>query len=159
MGLFTRKTDPIREHERRLQARLAELQEQIARLNAQIAEQQAQPKWRSTASPQAPAPVESLFEAVNHQPVTQPPPGGRAEPALPGPADRARGIRDWLRRVWQHLRGAPPANPTLIRYLAAGNVQGLRPLRYEKRVARNRFFALLGLFILVIWGLLYFYNR
>jgi hypothetical protein len=45
-----------------------------------------------------------------------------------------------------------------VHYLAAGGVQGLRPLRYEKRVARNRFiffvvvvfFALLG-FVLVFW--------
>ena len=42
-----------------------------------------------------------------------------------------------------------------IQYLAAGSIQGLRPLRYEKRVARNRFLALLALLILVLWGLAY----
>ena len=58
-----------------------------------------------------------------------------------------------------HVRGPSTNNPKLVHYLAAGGVQGLRPLRYEKRVARNRFIffvaalflALLGI-LLVFWG-------
>jgi len=42
----------------------------------------------------------------------------------------------------------------LISYLAAGSIQGLRPLRYEKRVARNRVFALTLVFLFVVWGLI-----
>jgi hypothetical protein len=45
-----------------------------------------------------------------------------------------------------------------VRYLAAGNVQGLRPLRYEKRVAATAFVLLL-LLLVVIYGLLYWSRR
>ncbi len=152
MGLFRRKSDPIRAQERQLAARLAELQAEIARLNAQIAEEQARPRLRSTAPPPA-------FEAVNHQRVTQP------AVAETTPAHyNELGVRKYdplarVRRWWQQMRGTSTTNPALVRYLAAGNVQGLRPLRYEKRVARNRFFALLLLFLALIWGLIYFFNR
>ena len=41
-----------------------------------------------------------------------------------------------------------------MNYLAAGSIQGLRPLRYEKRVARNRFIFLVVVLVLVLWGIL-----
>ena len=53
--------------------------------------------------------------------------------------------------VCQH----PLVNPKLINYLAAGSIQGLRPLRYEKRVARNRFFALAGSVGVILLGLFF----
>ena len=59
------------------------------------------------------------------------------------------------RRLTNHLSGPTSNNPKMVQYLAAGSIQGLRPLRYEKRVARNRFLALLGLLLLVLWGLAY----
>lgn len=172
MNLFSRKTDPIREHERQLSARLAELQAQIADLNARIAVEQSQPKLRSTAQPHAPpvpgqpgqpgAPTTTsgpAFEELSHQRVTNP----FATEATPGHFNEL-GVRKYdplatLRRWWSQMRGTATTNPTLVRYLAAGNVQGLKPLRYEKRVARNRFLALLGFFVVMIWGLIYFYNR
>jgi hypothetical protein len=43
--------------------------------------------------------------------------------------------------------------------LAAGNIQGLRPLRYEKRVARNRFVALTMVLVIVLFGLFCFLAR
>ena len=52
-----------------------------------------------------------------------------------------------------HFSGPPTSNPKLVNYLAAGSVQGLRPLRYEKRVARNRLLLLLAILIAVLWGL------
>jgi hypothetical protein len=63
-----------------------------------------------------------------------------------------------LRRIRNHFRGPSTNNPKLVHYLAAGGVQGLRPLRYEKRVARNRFiffvailfFALLGIILVFL---------
>lgn len=160
MGLFRRKSDPIRAQERQLAARLEALQAEIARLNAQIAEEQARPKLRSTAPPPAPLATDPpAFEAVNHLRVTQP----AAAETTPAHYNEL-GVRKYdplarVRRWWQQMRGTSATNPALVRYLAAGNVQGLRPLRYEKRVARNRFLALLILFLAVIWGLIYFYNR
>jgi hypothetical protein len=56
-------------------------------------------------------------------------------------------------RVRNHFRGPTTSNPRLVNYLAAGGVQGLRPLRYEKRVARNRFFALVIVVTAVLLGL------
>ena len=69
------------------------------------------------------------------------------------------GVRKFdLLAVWQRLKkqvaGRPLANPKLINYLAAGSIQGLRPLRYEKRVARNRFFFLAGSVGLLFLGFL-----
>ena len=38
-------------------------------------------------------------------------------------------------------------------YLAAGGIQGLSPLRREKRVARNRFIVLVSFLFLVLLGI------
>jgi hypothetical protein len=46
-----------------------------------------------------------------------------------------------------------------VNYLAAGGVQGLRPLRYEKRVARNRFFVLVVVVTAVLVGLFLMLGR
>jgi hypothetical protein len=58
------------------------------------------------------------------------------------------------RRLRSHFRGPPVSNPKLVTYLAAGSIRGLRPLRYEKRVARNRFIALLIILLCLIWGII-----
>ncbi|MEI7807722.1 MAG: hypothetical protein WCJ07_04470, partial [Verrucomicrobiota bacterium] len=58
-------------------------------------------------------------------------------------------------RLRNHLRGPTTSNPRLVNYLAAGGVQGLRPLRYEKRVARNRFIWLVVIVSIVLFGLFY----
>ena len=46
-------------------------------------------------------------------------------------------------------------------YLAAGGIQGLRPLRYEKRVARNRFIALVIVLLVILLGVfsIFLHNR
>ena len=60
-------------------------------------------------------------------------------------------------RLRNHFRGPTTTNPRLVNYLAAGGVHGLRPMRYEKRVARNRFLALVILLIFIIaWPYLRF---
>ena len=47
-----------------------------------------------------------------------------------------------------------------MHYLAAGGVQGLRPLRYEKRVARNRFIWLVIAVFVGLFGIYYvFFSR
>lgn len=55
-------------------------------------------------------------------------------------------------RIKKHFEGPTTSNPKLVNYLAAGSIQGLRPLRYEKRVARNRFIVLVVLLIVVLLG-------
>ena len=78
----------------------------------------------------------------------------RGEPAVAPEHFNDLGVRKYdlpalLRRLRNHFRGPSTTNPKLVNYLAAGGIQGLRPLRYEKRVARNRFVAL-ALFLFVI---------
>jgi len=57
-------------------------------------------------------------------------------------------------RVRNHFRGPTTSNPRLVNYLAAGGVQGLKPLRYEKRVARNRVIELASILFLVMLGVI-----
>jgi hypothetical protein len=162
MGLFPKKADPINNRARALNAEISALEAKIQRLNQQIQTGQG-PRLRSTVYPSsgpaapgksraaaAPAASEPIFEEVSK--LTHP----------PETADTPRhfnelGVRKFdLLAVWRRLKkqfaGRPLANPKLINYLAAGSIQGLRPLRYEKRVARNRFFALAGVVGLLFLG-------
>jgi len=68
------------------------------------------------------------------------------------------GVRklDWpgaWRRLKNHFHGPPANNPRLINYLAAGSIQGLRPMRYEKRVARNRLLFWTLILVCALWGI------
>ena len=64
---------------------------------------------------------------------------------------RKAGLGGAWQRLQKQLRPPPPANPKLVNYLAAGSIQGLPPLRYEKRVARYRLLLLCLLLLLVLW--------
>jgi len=126
--------------------------------------QSPQPRLRSTALPHhrnvvtaQPAPP-----AANHEPVFEVLDQKRIQSSLdaaPPKNDHELDVRKndfgaiW-RRLKNHFRGPPTSNPKLVNYLAAGSIQGLRPLRYERRVARNRFIALLLFLVLVLWGLI-----
>jgi hypothetical protein len=81
------------------------------------------------------------------------------EPDSPGHYNEL-GLRKYdLHAAWSrfksHFRGPVASNPKLVSYLAAGSIQGLRPLRYEKRVARNRFLVFVAALILALWGLIW----
>ena len=167
MGLFKRKIDPIEEHARMLQAELAAVQSQIDKLAANMERTKAQPHVRSTAMPPghsgsaaAPAPGrpagrEPVFERVDHQRIT-----GPAESVNTPAHYNDLGLRKFdLPAVWQQItrffRRPPPTNPNLINFLAAGSLQGLRPLRYEKRVARRRVIGLVIVLVALLWGILH----
>jgi hypothetical protein len=163
MGLSKKKTDPISEKARALNDRIAALEAEIKTLDTQLA-RPAGPKFRSTAAPSgetvfrpvekpapapAPKPAEPVFEEVNRAKLAP-----RADQESPELFNEL-GVRKYdlpalWSRVRNHFRGPTTSNPRLINYLAAGGVQGLRPLRYEKRVARNRFFVL----VIVVTGVL-----
>ena len=122
-----------------------------------------QPRLRSTAFPQKQVVVHSgadepVFEEVPNNPFKV---NGEEPPPEPEPdiGVRKGTFGEMWRRVQNHFRGPPASNPKLVSYLAAGSIQGLRPLRYEKRVARNRTIALMIILILVIWGLLAVFLR
>lgn len=161
MGFFQKKHDPISERARALNAQILALETQIKKLSTEAA--QPQPRFRSTTGPRGhtvmapqrrePAPQEH-FEQVDHTPLQS------ADP-LPGREHfNDLGVRKYdLLAGWQRFKNAfkpPPAsNPKLVNYLAAGSIQGLRPLRYERRVARNRFIFLAGALLLVLWGIIW----
>ena len=162
MAIFKKKADPLSERARALSAEIAALEAQIQRLGTQLHQSQARPRLRSTARPSSsaapagPAPArEPVFERVNHDLVKSP-----AEPEATAARCNELGVRkfdlvgEW-RRLRNHFQGPPANNPKLVNYLAAGSIQGLRPMRYEKRVARNRVIALTIILFVFLWGIYY----
>lgn len=164
MGLFKKKSDPISDRAKTLNAEIAALEAKIKQLAERAPDTPPMPKVRSTAHPQGPVlaapPPEPVFEEVNHQRM-------KATAEMEEDAKshyNELGVRKYdlaaaWRRFINHFHGPAANNPKLVNYLAAGSIQGLRPLRYEKRVARNRFLALAGILLLILWGLFYFFNK
>ena len=162
MGFFKKKTDPISERAKALNAEIAALEAQIKKLDLKLQHAPDQPRLRSSlaAAPhpasgrQAVALREPVFEPVDHKNLDGP---SRQEHTPEHYNDL--GVRKYdLAATWRRLRGhfqSPPAsNPKLLTYLAAGSIRGLRPLRYEKRVARRRCIALLLLLGCLVWGII-----
>jgi len=120
----------------------------------------AQPRLRSTALPHGqnnssmPAVStagESVFEEIPQNPFKDSEPASSPEQEELG--TRRSDLPAFWDRIKNHFRGPSTSNPKLVSYLAAGSIQGLRPLRYEKRVARNRFIVLAAIVALVLFGL------
>ncbi len=171
MASPNKKPDPISDRAAALNAQIAALEAQIKQLDHQLLSP-AKPKYRSTAMPpgtaaapppEKPAPPpapevhEPVFEEINHEPLKS-----NTEETTGRYNDL--GVRKYdlpalFERVRNHFRGPTTTNPRLVNYLAAGGVQGLRPLRYEKRVARNRFiFLAAGLFFILL-GIIWVFVR
>ncbi|HEV2437820.1 MAG TPA: hypothetical protein VG077_17635 [Verrucomicrobiae bacterium] len=165
-----KKSDPISERARALNDQIASLEAQIKRLDNQLQHTPA-PRLRSTAVPHG-ATVARAAEPlppahVAHEPVFE-----EVKPLRPAdettPPDQFNefGVRKYdlpglFGRLRQHFRRPTTSNPRLVTYLAAGGVQGLRPLRYEKRVARNRFILLVAVLFLILLGVIsvFVHNR
>jgi hypothetical protein len=164
MAFSKKKPDPISDKARALTSEIAALEAEIKKLGTQL-QRPPEPKYRSTALPfgetiprttekpaPPPRPSEPVFEEVSRAKLAP-----RAEvPEL----FNELGVRKYdLPALWQrlrnHFRGPSTSNPRLVNYLAAGGVHGLRPLRYEKRVARNRFIWLVVIVSVVLFGLFY----
>lgn len=164
MRWFRAKSDPIAASQRALDARIASLQNQIRELNNKLAQQ-----------PTAPAPgTDSRARADVHRAAWRADPGFEPIPSKPIPPSEIPnrqagyfnelGVRKYdlmavLRRWIAQWRGTPAANPKLVNYLAAGSIHGLRPLRYERRIARRRFLAGCVFLLAVFWWLIYTYLR
>jgi hypothetical protein len=178
MAWFNKKPDPISDRARALNEEIAALEAQIQQLDAKRKESPPPAKLRSTAIPhgetiqraesEAPAPKletknqkletpnkphEPIFEEVDQDRLK-----AKDEVATPDHYNDL-GVRKYdlpalLRRIRNHFRGPSTNNPKLVHYLAAGGVQGLRPLRYEKRVARNRFILFVAFLFLALLGIL-----
>ena len=174
MSWFKKKPDPISDRARQLNEEIARLEAQIQQLGARPQGGQDQPRLRSTALPQgdtaahaaspppsrAPAAHEPIFEQVGRASLK---PG--TEVATTPAHFNELGVRKYdlpalARRIRHFFHGPSTTNPKLVSYLAAGGIQGLRPLRYEKRVARRRFIALtVMLFFILLWIIAMFIHR
>ena len=66
-------------------------------------------------------------------------------------------VRQTFKRLMGMIQSRSPESERLVSYLAAGSFEGMRPLRYEKRVRRNRiiFYSLvIAILIFAVMGLL-----
>lgn len=173
MGWFSKKTDPIQSRAHALDAEIATLESKIRKLNAQIekttpaapaAPLPTTPRLRTSVQPAetaiphraAPTPATTTAPTRSAIEVDLPPTSGAPAPVEMPAYYNARGVRKFdllgaLQRFRKSLTGPEPSNPKLVTYLAAGNIHGLRPLRHEQRVARNRFIVL----CLVLLGILF----
>jgi hypothetical protein len=167
MGFFKKTVDPISERTKALNAQIASLEAQIKKLDQKLLHD---PHARTRAPHVAPnngsrnsrtqaAIREPVFEPVDHQRLDPPPPREHTPEHYNDLGVRKYDLAASWRR-WHHYFRAPPArNPKLVTYLATGSIRGLRPLRYEKRVARNRCIALLVLLGFLIWGIIAVFLR
>jgi hypothetical protein len=170
MAWFRKKPDPISDRARALNDQIARLESEIKELDAQLQRGQPPPRLRSAALPRgravghaareaAPAPgaagEDPIFEEVDQDLLK----AQSEEAATTQGHYNELGVRKYdlpalLRRIREHFRGPSTTNPKLVSYLAAGGIQGLRPLRYEKRVARNRFIFFVVILFLALLGTL-----
>ncbi len=177
MGWFHKKSDPISDRARALNDEIAALEQQIKTLDSRLQRQQEQPRLRSTALPQntvtgasiAPGGAETTTAApATHEPIFEDIDQARLKSK--GEANNTPehynelGVRKYdlpglWRRLRSHFQGPSTTNPKLVSYLAAGGIQGFRPLRYEKRVARNRFILLAIFLFIILLGLVAVYVR
>lgn len=174
MAWLKRKPDPLADRSIALNTEIASLEAQIKRLDAQLQRGQSHPRLRSTAMPHGatvphttsvtvlpPVPPlhEPIFEEVDQDRLKV-----RQETANTPEHYNELGVRKYdfpalMERVGNVFRGPATMNPKLVSYLAAGGVQGLRPLRKERRVARNRVIALAIFLFLMGLGVIYMFVR
>lgn len=160
MGLFRKKPDPLAQRAQSLSRRIAELEAEISRLNQGLDGPPApSPTGKSTppqpkaATPTPPPSHEPVFEEMPARPIeTKPVP-------TPGRESVELGLKRplwsaWWRRLKRQFVDPPPTNEKLVNYLAAGSIQGLRSLRYERRIARNRIIFVCVVLGLLLWGVL-----
>ncbi len=164
MAFAKKKVDPMSDRSRALNEQIAALESEIKKLGAQLQRAPA-PKFRSTAIPHG------AIIARTHEPAPPPPPpvhepvfeevkplSDTEEIAAPDQFNNL-GVRKYdlpalFNRIRNHFRRPTTNNPRLVAYLAAGGVHGLRPMRYEKRVARNRFIFFAAALFLLLLGLI-----
>ena len=163
MAWFKKKPDPISDRARELNDEISKLESEIKRLDQQLQRNGTEPRFKYTALSNdtvlnrpsvAGAPTEEpIFEQVDQERLKARGSGDDTSEYYNELGVRKYDLPALLRRIRNQFRGPSTSNPKLVSYLAAGGLHGLRPLRYEKRVARNRFIALVLLLFLILLGL------
>ena len=172
MGWLKRKADPLQTRQRILNTQIAELETRIRRLSAQLPARpqgaaEVPPVSPRSSPPASPATASVAAPPAAPRPATTQPmprPAPKPSPVVPEPAAHPElynelGVRKFdLAGAWRRLtawwRPPPPSNPHLVKYLAYGGLREPVALRFEKRLARNRFLKLVGAFLVVLWILL-----
>lgn len=174
MSWWKKKPDPISDRAQELNVKIAALEAEIQRLDQQLHQAPDRvPRLRSTAvprgvtvmhalptattrSPAAPNP-EPVFEEISQERITT----ENEMPNLPEHFNefgtRKLNVPALLQKLRRFFTGPNTSNPQLVNYLAAGGVQGLRPLRKERRIARNRFIFFTAVLFIVLFGTLWWY--
>ena len=178
MASSRKKADPISDRARTLNDQIASLESEIKKLDGQLQTSSAKPKLRSTTIPHGPTVSRKIEnpptvgraspraeKPISHEPVFEEVNPKSFQPEA-DPRDRYNelGVRKYdLPALWHrlcnHFRRPTTNNPRLVNYLAAGGVHGLRPMRYEKRVARNRFILLVVVLFLILLGVISVFVR
>jgi len=168
MALFRKKIDPLKDREKNLASEIDQLEEQIRTLQGVLKSAESEPRVRQTALPSranaarpggsvepppAGAPAEPVFEPVDQHRLQNSPANPFNEKHDPRVLQR-EGATSFWERLHRYFRGPTSSNPKLVSYLAAGNIHGLQPLRYERRVARNRLLLWIGIIIVIFVGML-----
>jgi|KBSSwiStaDraftv2_1062776.scaffolds.fasta_scaffold230508_2 hypothetical protein len=165
MGWFRKKEDLLSQRERALSQEISRLETQIKKLDLKV--QRNPDASRASVNPFAEAtaadhiglvesekPEEPIFERVDQQRLKEQQPETIQPEHYNDLGMRKLDLPGLLRRFGQHLRGPATTNPKLVSYLAAGGIQGLRPLRYEKRIARNRLLVSVVFLFLMLLGII-----
>ena len=154
MGWFTKPKDPMASRQEALEREIAQLQRRIADLSTQPLPP-PRPASRQPA-PVVPASPHATSQAVPSR--NTPTPAPRPSAGIPtglesgAPPDRYNLVEAWGRL--KSRLGARPRQPSgLVNLMAAGSVHGLRPLRYERKIARRRFILSLSFLLLVLYGI------
>jgi len=152
----------LTERARALNGQIAELEAQIRRLAAAQTKAlesarsspacvHGHPHGQTVAAPSAPPPSrEPIFEELDQDRLD-------SEPESAPEHRNELGVRKYdLAAGWQRLKiisGTGGGESQTGQLPGRRQHSGLRPLRYEKRVARNRFLLLVAILVLVLWGL------
>lgn len=161
MGLFKRKSDPFVARERALANEIDTLEQRIQKYESQLSSIKESGGTRRQQSGEGArgGDLEPTFESVDQRRLTAIPDKQEDSGHYNEFGARKYDVGASVKRVADYFRPPTTSNPRLVSYLAAGGIQGLQPLRREKRIARNRFLALVGLFLLILIGILTVFMR
>jgi hypothetical protein len=169
MAWLKRKSDPIKDKAKSLSAQIAALESEIHNLESKLQKKDLTDLHETLkAPPSTPDPVkivpdkaqlarELVFEADGQNQLKPDIHSAHTQDHYNELGGRKFDLIAQLARIRNVFRGSVASNPKLVTYLAAGSVQGLRPLRYEKRVARNRFILLVLALLAVLFGLFWMF--